>query len=209
MNFSRTACRFFVVAVSLIVLVNCAGNRRFSELPTEVPDYTREVYQVGVGDSLSVLVWRNPELSIEVAVRPDGKISVPLVGDIFAAGKSAPDLSVEIEEILSNFVRTPKVTVIVSNANSTEFLNRVRITGALAAPQSIAFRKGMTVLDLVLLAGGLTEFADGNRAKLYRLTTEGIETHNLYLTDILKRGDVRSNYTLSPSDIITVPEKVL
>ncbi len=192
----------------LLFLVGCSSGRNYSDLPTEVADYTKDVYQIGVGDQLNVMVWRNPELSITVPVRPDGKISVPLVGDIFAAGKSAPDLSKEITVTLEKYIRSPQVTVIVTNPNSTEFINRVRITGAVNAPKSMAFRKGMTVLDLVLLAGGLSEFSNGNNAKLYRLTTDGIQIHDLYLNDILEKGDVRSNYTLMPSDIVTVPERV-
>ena len=193
-----------------VVLINgCSISRQYSELPTEVADYTREVYQIGVGDQLELMVWRNAEISVSVPVRPDGKISAPLVGDIFAAGKSAPDLAKEIESALGSYVRSPKVTVIVTNAVSTEFINRVRITGALANPTSMPYRKGMTVLDLVLLAGGVTEFAKANSAKLYRLTQDGIQVHNVYIKDILVKGDVRSNYTLVPSDIITVPEKLL
>ncbi len=192
---------------AIMVLAGCSTGRNYSNLPTEVADYTKDVYQIGVGDSLNVMVWRNPELSISVPVRPDGKISVPLVGDIFAAGKSAPDLSKEITDALETYIRSPQVTVIVSSANSMEFINRVRITGAVNSPQSMAFRKGMTVLDLVLLAGGISDFGKGNAAKLYRLTPDGIEIHDLYIQDILENGDVRSNYTLMPSDIITVPER--
>jgi len=177
-------------------------------LPKEVADYTSEVYQIGVGDQLNVMVWRNADLTITVPVRPDGKISVPLVGDIFAAGKSAPTLAKEIEGVLTNFIRTPQVTVIITNANSTEFINRVRVTGAVNSPMSMPFRKGMTVLDLVLLSGGVSEFADGNNTTLYRLTSTGIETYPVYVEDILKNGDVRSNYTLMPSDIVTVPEQL-
>jgi len=190
------------------MMVACAPSRQYADLPKEVADYTSEVYQIGVGDVLSVQVWRNADLSITVPVRPDGKISAPLVGDIFAAGKSAPDLAKEIETTLSSYIRTPKVTVIVSNANSTEFINRVRVTGAVSSPMSMPFRKGMTVLDLVLLSGGLTEFANGNDTVLYRLTPSGIKTYNVYVEDILKKGDVRSNYNLMPSDIVTVPEQL-
>jgi len=190
------------------LIIGCSPSRHYADLPKEVADYTSEVYQIGVGDQLNVMVWRNADLTITVPVRPDGKISVPLVGDIFAAGKSAPTLAKEIEGVLTNFIRTPQVTVIITNANSTEFINRVRVTGAVNSPMSMPFRKGMTVLDLVLLSGGVSEFADGNNTTLYRLTSTGIETYPVYVEDILKNGDVRSNYTLMPSDIVTVPEQL-
>ena len=197
-----------LLALTSSLILGCSPARQYSELPTEVADYTREIYQVGVGDQLSVKVWRNEELSVTVPVRPDGNISVPLVGDIFAAGKSAPTLAEEIEKSLSSYIRNPQVTVIITNANSTEFINRVRVTGAIKNPMSMPFRKGMTVMDLVLISGGITEFADANAATLYRLTDTGVETHPVYVEDILKKGDVRSNYTLMPSDIVTIPERL-
>ncbi len=205
MKYLLKALVLTVIAGSIVA---CSPARQYADLPKEVADYTREVYQIGVGDQISVQVWRNDDLSVTVPVRPDGKISSPLVGDVFAAGKSAPELAKEIEAILTNYIRTPKVTVIITNANSTEFINRVRVTGAVGSPMSMPFRKGMTVLDLVLLSGGLSEFADGNNTVLYRLTSDGIETHKVYVEDILKKGDVRSNYTLMPSDIVTVPEQL-
>ncbi len=200
--------RVILITVLTSLILGCAPSRQYADLPKEVADYTREVYQIGVGDQLSIMVWRNADLSVTVPVRPDGKISVPLVGDIFVAGKSAPALAEEIEKNLSNYIRTPQVTVMITNANSTEFINRVRVTGAIKSPMSMPFRKGMTVLDLVLLSGGVTEFADANNATLYRLTPDGIKTHPIYVDDILKKGDVRSNYTLMPSDIVTIPEKL-
>lgn len=209
MNIRIRSTSYLVALCTVIILAGCTGSRRYSDLPTEVADYTKDAYEIGVGDVIEVLVWRNPELSTKVPVRPDGKISAPLVGDIFAAGKTAPGLAKEIETILEDFVRAPKATVIVTETNSTEFINRVRVTGAVKSPTSMPFRKGMTVLDLLLLSGGTTEFANPNRAKLYRLTKDGVEIHNVYVGDILERGDVRSNYFLSPSDIITVPERLL
>lgn len=167
-----------------------------------------EEYKIGVADQLNVIVWRNAELSISVPVRPDGKISVPLVGDIHAAGLTSENLAKEINAKLEAFIRTPQVTVIITNAASAEYLTRVRVIGAVGRPLSVPFRKGMTVLDVVLLAGGVTPFASANKAKLYRITEEGTEIYGINLGDMLKKGDVKRNYPLRPLDIITVPERL-
>lgn len=165
-------------------------------------------YKIGVGDALQISVWRNPELSLAVPVRPDGKISMPLVGDIMAAGTTATQLSEVIVKSLSGYVRNPQVTVIVANPSSSDFQLRVRITGAVQAPQSIPFREGMTVLDLVLLAGGPNEFASSNKAKLLRKVNGKWQVYKVKLDDLINKGDLTTNYTLQPSDTISVPERV-
>ena len=165
-------------------------------------------YNIGVGDSLTVNVWRNPELTLDVQVRPDGKISMPLIGDVDASGRSASDLSKSIEELLAGFIRNPQVTTIVSNATSHDYHRRVRVTGAVEQPISIPFREGMTVLDLVLEAGGLTDFAMPNKARLYRKTNAGVEAYTVRLGDILNKGALSTNYQVGPSDILTIPERV-
>jgi len=166
-----------------------------------------EEYRIGVGDALEVNVWRNPELSVSVPVRPDGKISMPLVGDIVAAQLTATELSSNIAVSLTEYVRNPQVTVIVSNPSSSDFQRRVRITGAVNNPQSIPYREGMTVLDLVLLAGGTNEFASPNRTKLYRKINGELKVYPVYLNDLINKGKVTTNYPLQPSDIVTVPER--
>lgn len=166
-----------------------------------------EDYVIGVGDSLQINVWRNPELSLAVPVRPDGKISMPLVGDIVAAELTTTQLSANIVESLTNYVRSPQVTVIVANPSSSDFQRRVRITGAVSSPQSIPYRDGMTVLDLVLIAGGTTEFASPNKAKLYRKINGELKVYPIYLNDLINKGKVTTNYPLQPSDIVTVPER--
>ena len=181
----------------------CAINKQYPEV-NATNQVEQEAYVIGVGDSLKVSVWRNPDLSVSVPVRPDGRISAPLVGDLKAAGETPEALASSLTEKLGNFIRTPQVTVIVTGTASAEYLNRVRVTGAVNSPQSVPYRKGMTVMDLVLLAGGLTPLADGNNAKLYR----GDQSYPLYLNDILVKGDLRSNYELMSSDTLTVPESV-
>jgi polysaccharide biosynthesis/export protein len=164
-------------------------------------------YLIGVGDDLKVSVWRNPELSLNVPVRPDGKISMPLIGDIMAADLTATQLSANIVKSLNSYLKSPQVTVIVANPSSSDFQRRVRITGAVRSPQSIPYREGMTVLDLVLLAGGTNEFASANKAKLYRKSEGAIKVYPIKLDDLINKGKVQTNYPLQPSDIVTVPER--
>jgi len=162
-------------------------------------------YNIGVGDILKIDVWRNADLSAEVTVLPDGNISVSLLGEIKAAGKTTEQLADLISFSLKTYIRDPKVTVTVVSAVSAEYLQRVRITGAVVNPTSVPYRRGLTVLDLVLLAGGVTNFSDPNDSLLYRQTKYGLEVYAVHLDDILNKGILETNYQLLPSDIITVP----
>ncbi|MQM38580.1 hypothetical protein KBTX_02592 [wastewater metagenome] len=167
-----------------------------------------ERYHIGPDDELSVNVWRNPDLSVVVPVRPDGMISVPLVGDVAAGGHTPEEVAKSIREALAYYVREPQVTVVVTELNSHEYLSRVRVTGAVEEPASVPWRQGMTVLDLVLEAGGMTEFAAPGRAMLYRRTGDRTEAFAVHLDDILERGDLTTNVALQPGDVITIPERV-
>lgn len=166
-----------------------------------------EEYRIGVGDTIQINVWRNAELTSSVPVRPDGKISMPLVGDIVAANLTTKQLSNNIVASLETFIRAPQVTVIVQNPSSSDFQRRVRVTGAVQSPQSVPFRDGMTVLDLILLAGGPNQYASSNKAKLYRKVGEETKVYPIYIDDLIEKGRLETNYTLQPSDIITVPER--
>ncbi|WP_373568233.1 XrtA/PEP-CTERM system exopolysaccharide export protein [Marinimicrobium sp. ABcell2] len=174
--------------------------------PTSDARFTED-YRIGVGDELRINVWRNEELSGNVPVRPDGKISLALVGDVTAAGQTATGLASELASQLNEYIRNPQVTVIVTNPSSSDYQRRVRITGAVRNPQSIPYRDGMTVLDLVLMAGGVNEFASANNAKLYRRLDGELKVFPIYLNDLINRGRVETNYDLQPSDIVTVPER--
>ncbi|MEM9601685.1 MAG: XrtA/PEP-CTERM system exopolysaccharide export protein [Pseudomonadota bacterium] len=168
----------------------------------------RGAYLIGVDDTVRVSVWRNEDLSVEVPVRPDGYISVPLIGEVAAGGRPAYDVARDIERKLSKFIRQPQVSVILTSLVSHEFLSRVRVTGAVRNPISMPYRPGMTVLDLVLESGGINEFAVAQRAKLYRRHADGSnKTYSIKLGSILNEGDLRSNYALQPGDVITVPER--
>lgn len=166
-------------------------------------------YLIGVDDRLQVTVWRNPELSVIVPVRPDGKISVPLIGDVQAGGRTPEQVANHIRERLANYIREPHVTVILTELRSHEFLSRVRVTGAVRLPRSLPYRQGMTVLDAVLEAGGINEFASPNRTKLYRkVAADKTEVYDVALADILNKGRLETNYALRPGDVITVPERL-
>lgn len=165
-------------------------------------------YTIGVGDELAVSVWRNPDLSVTVPVRPDGRISVPLAGDLVAAGKTPVALAEGISDRLTNFLKGPQVTVIVANPASADFQRRVRVTGAVGSPLSLPFREGMTVLDLVLLAGGTNDFASPKNAKLYRKSGGSVFTYDVDLDKLLNKGNLGENYTLQPSDVLSVPERL-
>jgi polysaccharide export outer membrane protein len=161
-------------------------------------------YIIGPGDTLQVFVWRNPELTVTVPVRPDGKISTPLVEDMIAVGKSPSVLARDIEVVLAEFIRQPRVNVIVVSAVST--YSQVKVIGQVTSPQAIPFREGMTVMDAVLAVGGLTTYAAGNRAKLVRSEDGADKEFKIRLMDLVNKGDLSQNLPLLPGDIIIVPE---
>lgn len=199
---------YLVISACLLVtlLAGCSSNKSV-QAPAAADAAVLSEYKIGVGDALVINVWRNPELSLNVPVRPDGKISMPLIGDVAAADLTTDQLSQNITKSLTTFIRSPQVTVIVANPSSSDFQRRVRITGAVSNPQSIPYREGMTVLDLVLLAGGPNQFASANKAKLYRKVGGELKIYPIKLDDLINDGEVETNYSLQPSDIVTVPER--
>lgn len=199
-----------LLAVSLsILLAACAtsGNPTAGSPPADLP--TADAYRIGVDDVVQVSVWRNPELGITAPVRPDGMISVPLVGDVQAGGRVPAEVAKDIQTKLAAFVVDPQVAVILTELRSHEYLSRVRVTGAVRQPISIPYRQGMTVLDAVLAAGGVTEFAAPDRSNLYRKNGNGTGSYQVRLDSVLNRGDLTTNYKVAPGDVITVPERML
>lgn len=196
---------------SVTLLAGCAGG------PSSEDDIRRALsvntstsvdqYVLGATDVVKVSVWRNEDLSVSVPVRPDGKISVPLVGDVQASGRTPTGLADEIEERLSEYIRQPQVSIVVTSMGSHEYNDRVRVTGAVQQPVSVPHRAGMTVLDVVLGAGGATPFAALNKAMLYRKVDGEVVAIPVRLEDILNDGDVRTNYAIRPGDILSVPER--
>lgn len=166
-----------------------------------------DAYRIGVDDVVQVAVWRNPELGVTVPVRPDGMISVPLIGDVPAGGHTPPEVAKDIQDRLAAYVRDPQVAVILTELRSHEYLSRVRVTGAVRQPISIPFRPGMTVLDAVLAAGGPNEFAATARTMLHHKTTAGVQALPVKLDRILERGELDTNYPVAPGDIVTLPER--
>ncbi|ROT98377.1 sugar ABC transporter substrate-binding protein [Marinobacter sp. R17] len=164
-------------------------------------------YILGPNDVVQVSVWRNQDLSVSVPIRPDGRISVPLVGDVVAAGLTPEELADDVQDKLEQYIRQPQVSVVVTGMNSHEFTDRVRVTGAVQSPMTMPFRDGMTVMDVVLSAGGANPFADLNSAMLYRPMGKEVVAIPVKLDDILTRGDIATNYRLLPGDILTVPER--
>lgn len=165
-------------------------------------------YRIGVDDRVQITVWRNPELSTTVPVRPDGKISVPLIGDVQAGGNTPTQVAAIIKDKLSAYIREPNVAVILTELRSHEYLSRVRVTGAVRTPRSMTHRPGMTVLDAVLEAGGVNDFAAPNRTRLYRKGKTKTEVFDVDLADILTKGRLESNFELKPGDVVTVPERL-
>ena len=160
-------------------------------------------YRIGVGDNLAINVWRNKDLSVTVPVRPDGKISVPLAGDVTVSERTPEEVGAAITQKLAKYIRDPFVTVIVTDVGSDQYRSRVRVTGAVQRPVSLPYRQGMTVLDIVLEAGGANKFANLSNASLFRCDGTRLSVR---LDRILKRGDTSTNYPLSPGDTVTIPQ---
>lgn len=203
----KTIWNLAYLTLAVVLLNACSTPNNVSTAPpTNAP--INQSFSLGTGDSIEINVWENPELSTRATVRPDGKISMPLVGEITASGKTPEQLDTELTEAISKFIKNPVVSIMVLSFDSAQFQQRVRITGAVEQPTSVQWQRGITVLDLLLLAGGTTEFAAPNRSFLYRKSEEGTVTaYRVKLNDILKKGDLSTNYELSPSDILTVAER--
>ena len=175
---------------------------------TQFASYVDGDYRIGVDDRVQITVWHNPELSVTVPVRPDGKISVPLIGDVPAGGNTPTQVAAIIKDKLSAYIRDPNVAVILTDLRSHEFLSRVRVTGAVRTPRSMPYRQGMTVLDAVLEAGGVNDFASPNNTKLYRKEKNKTDIFGISLDDILTKGKLDTNFELRPGDVVTVPERL-
>lgn len=202
--------RRVVILLLAVMVTACASNRaeefqQFAESKGSTPEGD---YKIGVDDRIQISVWRNPELSVNVPVRPDGMISVPLIGDVAAGGRTPTQVAEAIRQKLSVYIRDPSVAVILTDLRSHEFLTRVRVTGAVRNARSMPYRQGMTVLDAVLEAGGVNDFAAPNRAKLYRKMKDKTEVLSVELGDILNKGRLDTNVLLIPGDVITVPERL-
>lgn len=193
-----------VLALLLVPLVFTAcSSSPYPAAPTQAysDDYN---YILGPGDSVNIVVWRNPEISSTVTIRPDGKITGTLFEDLPAAGRDPTTLAREIEQVLSKYIRDPIVTVIVAGGIGP-YSEQIRVIGEAAKPQALAYKQKMTLLDVMIAVGGITEFADGNAATILR-TSEGDKQYNVRLKDLVRRGDVTANVDVKPGDILIIPQ---
>jgi polysaccharide export outer membrane protein len=187
------------------LIAACGGKTQVVEAPAPAPVAVDTEYHIGPGDSLQIFVWNHPELSVTVPVRPDGKISTPLIENMVAAGKTPSTLSRDMEAALGEYVRTPTVNVIVQSFVGA-YSEQIRVVGQAQQPQSLPYRANMTLLDVMIAVGGLAEFASGNRAIVLR--TEGSQQLRIpvRLDDLLQDGDISKNMAMRPGDVLIIPE---
>jgi polysaccharide export outer membrane protein len=197
--------RPFGVVFGLLAAIALAGctTPKYPPAPlgADVGDYN---YRIGPLDTVNIIVWRNPDVSMSVPVRPDGKITTPLVDDLVALGKTPTELSRDIEKALSKYIRDPLVTVIVTSF-AVPANEQIRVIGEAAKPQILPYRVNMTLLDVMIAVGGLTDFADGNAAMIFRVA-DGGKLYSVRLRDLVRRGDISANVEMKPGDILIVPQ---
>ena len=195
-----------IAAVTALFVAGCGGGPTLPPAPP-ASSLPSAQYRIGPGDNLNIFVWRNPELSITVPVRPDGRVSIPLVEDVVAIGKTPTDLAREYEQRLSKYIREPLVTIIVTGF-SGPIPDQVRIIGEAAQPRALPYRTDMTVLDALIAVGGLTRYAAGNDTVLIRTAQGEQSTYSVHLSSLIRDGDIDSNIALRPGDILIIPQRL-
>ena len=202
-GFALRALRMIIALATVAAAGGCSWTSKYEPAPRNAAsaDYS---YLIGPGDTISITVWRNPELSMSVPVRPDGKISTPLVPELVAMGKDPKTLARDIEQALAKYIRDPVVTVIVTNivGSSSE---QIRVVGEATKPQTLPYKHQMTLLDVMISVGGLTDFADGNAATILR-TSEANKQYSVRLRDLVRRGDESANVEMKPGDVLIIPQ---
>jgi polysaccharide export outer membrane protein len=200
---THTMARSVALLALVLGVAGCATQNANPPAPITAssPAYN---YIVGPGDTLNINVWRNPELSSTVPVRPDGKVSTPLVDELVAQGKTPTEIARDVEKALAKFVRDPVVTVIVTNFVGP-YSEQIRVVGEATKPQFLPYKQKMTVMDVMIAVGGLTEFAEGNKATIVR-TSESNKRYSVRLQDLVKRGDISANVEMLPGDILIIPQ---
>lgn len=197
--------RSLTTGLCVLFLAGCALINSPKYPPAPVSASTQDYnYVVGPGDQLNIIVWRNPELSMSVPVRPDGKVTTPLVDELVAQGKTSTEIARDVEKSLAKFVRDPIVTVIVTGFVGP-YSEQIRVVGEAAKPQFLPYKQKMTLLDVMIAVGGLTDFADGNAASILR-ASEGDKQYTVRIKDLIKRGDISANVEMKPGDVLIIPQ---
>jgi len=191
-----------LAAACALALGGCATRGGQQPIETQVTD---SQYLIGPGDAVNIIVWRNPEVSMAVPVRPDGKITTPLVEDLPAAGKTSTALARDIEKALAKYIQQPVVTVVVTNFVGN-YSEQIRVIGQATKPQALPYRRDMSLMDVMIAVGGTTEFAAGNRASLIRNVDGKQQRFNVRLDDLVKEGDISANVPMRPGDVLVIPE---
>jgi polysaccharide biosynthesis/export protein len=194
--------RLFILAMASLLLGACASPAPASHELAQAPAHN---YLIGPGDSVNIIVWRNPEVSMAVPVRPDGKITTPLVEDLQASGKTPTELARDIEKALAKFIQQPVVTVVVTGFVGT-YGEQIRVIGQAARPQALPYRSDMSLMDVLIAVGGVTEFASGNKASIIRKVDGKLEKLPVRLNDLIKDGDISANVAMRPGDVLVIPE---
>jgi polysaccharide export outer membrane protein len=194
---------YFVILFSSLALGGCANSKRITLSPSEEPP--SHDYIIGPGDNVNIIVWHNPEVSMSVPVRPDGKITTPLVEDLPAMGKTSTHLARDIEKALATFIQDPVVTVIVTGFTGP-YTEQIRVIGEASKPQALHYNKGMSLMDVMIAVGGITNFAAGNKASIIRNIDGKAQYIAVRLDDLVQDGDISANIPVRPGDILVIPE---
>lgn len=180
----------------------------YPSAPATLTERPPDHYIIGPGDTMDIVVWGNPEVSRTIVVPPDGRINTPLVEDVPATGKTSTELARDLEKALSRYIKQPVVTVILTGFTGP-YDRQIRVVGEAAKPQALQFSKGMTIMDVMIAVGGLTDFADGNDATIVRTVDGQRKQYAVHLDDLLKRGDISANVEVLPGDVLIIPESLL
>ena len=194
---------FFAIALSILALGGCANTPRITLSPSDEPP--SHDYLIGPGDNINIIVWHNPEVSMSVPVRPDGKITTPLVEDLPAMGKTSTHLARDIEKSLATYIQDPIVTVIVTGFVGP-YTEQIRVIGEAGKPQALNYNNGMSLLDVMITVGGITKFAAGNKASIIRNINGKAQHIGVRLDDLIEDGDISANIPVRPGDILVIPE---
>ncbi len=201
---SWRAFKAFACLCLAVLATGCASTDN-KPWPAPAPSSAAPDYRIGPGDSINIIVWRNPEVSMSLTVRPDGKISAPLVEDLNANGRTPTELARDIEKVLSKVIQQPTVTVVVTGFIG-QYDQQIRVIGQAAKPQALQFRQDMSLMDVLIAVGGMTEFASGNRANIVRNANGTQQIIHVRLNDLIRNGDLSANVRMVPGDVLVIPE---